>query len=108
VRPHPLFRREGRDLYVDVPISVKEAILGARVEVPTLTGRVTLSIPPGTDGGAKLRLRGKGVPHPSGGDAGDLYVVAQIKVPRDLDDSARTRVGELSELDVSDLRKHLE
>jgi DnaJ-class molecular chaperone len=108
VRPHHLFRREGRDLYVDVPISVKEATLGAQVEVPTLTGRVTLSIPPGTDSGAKLRLRGKGVPQPSGRDAGDLYVVAQIKVPRDLDDSAKARVEELTEFDIPDLRKHLE
>jgi len=108
VRPHPLFRRERRDLYVDVPVSVKEAILGARVEVPTLTGRVTLSIPPGTDGGAKLRLRGKGVPHPSGGDAGDLYVVVQIKVPRDLDEAAKARLDDLAELDVPGLRKGLE
>jgi curved DNA-binding protein len=108
VRSHPRFRREQRDLYVDVPISVKEAIFGAKVEVPTLTGRVTVSIPPGTDGGSKLRLRGKGVPHPSGRGAGDLYVVAQIKVPRGLDQSAKKRIEELSELDDPDLRKDLE
>jgi curved DNA-binding protein len=108
VRPHPVFRREDRDLYVDVPVTVREAILGAKVEVPTLTGRVTVSIPPGTDGGAKLRLRGKGVPHPSGGAAGDLYVVVQIKVPRGLDGSAKARLEEFAELDVANLRRDLE
>jgi curved DNA-binding protein len=108
VRPHPVFRREQRDLYVDVPVSVKEAILGAKVDVPTLSGHVTLSIPPGTDSGAKLRLRGKGVPNPSGGGAGNLYVVVQIKVPRGLDESAKARLAELAELDVPDLRRELE
>jgi curved DNA-binding protein len=107
VRPHPLFRREGRDLYIDVPISVREAILGAKVEVPTLMGRVTVSIPPGTDSGSKLRLRGKGVPHPSGGEGGDLYVVVQIKVPRGLDAAAKARIEQLEELDVPDLRGKL-
>jgi curved DNA-binding protein len=109
VRPHPLFRREGRDLYLDVPVSVREAILGAKVEVPTLESRVTVSIPPGTDGGSKLRLRGKGVPHPSGRGAGDLFVVVQIKVPRDLDAAAKARIEELKELDrVPGLREKLE
>jgi curved DNA-binding protein len=108
VRPHPLFRREGRDLYLDLPVSVREAILGAKVEVPTLAGRVTLSVPPGTDGGSKLRLRGKGVPHPSGRGAGDLYAVVQIKVPRDLDAAAKARIEQLEELEVPDLRGKLE
>jgi len=107
VRPHPVFRRKKRDLSVDVPITVREAILGARVEVPTLTGRVTLSIPPGTDGGTRLRLRGKGVPHPSAA-AGDLFAVVQIRVPKDLDAAARKRVEALEELDVADPRKGLE
>jgi curved DNA-binding protein len=108
VRPHPVFRREGRDLYVDVPITAREAILGAKVEIPTLVGRATVSIPPGTDGGSKLRLRGKGVPHPSRGGAGDLYVVVQIKVPRGLDAAAKARVEQLEELEVPDLRGKLE
>jgi DnaJ-class molecular chaperone len=107
VRPHPVFRREGRDLYVDVPITVREAILGSKVEIPTLVGSASVSIPPGTDGGSKLRLRGKGVPHPSGRSAGDLYVVVQIKVPRGLDAAAKARVEQLEELDVPDLREKL-
>ncbi|MFQ5416513.1 MAG: DnaJ C-terminal domain-containing protein [Myxococcota bacterium] len=107
VRPHPLFRREGRDLFLDVPISVREAILGAEVEVPLLDGRVRVSVPSGTDSGARLRLRHKGVPHPSGGVAGDLYVVIQIKVPRDLDDETRARIEALEALHRKDLRNDL-
>jgi curved DNA-binding protein len=108
VRPHALFRREKRDLYLDVPITVKEAILGAKVEVPTLTGRITISVPPGTDGGTKLRLRGKGVPSPSGGQAGDLFAVIQIKVPGDLDEAAKSRLEASGDFDIQDLRKALE
>jgi curved DNA-binding protein len=85
IGPHPFFRREGRDVSLDVPVTVAEAIRGARIEVPTLDGRATVTVPPGTDSGRKLRLRGKGVPDPSGGPSGDLYVVIQIRVPKQLD-----------------------
>jgi DnaJ-class molecular chaperone len=85
VRPHPVFRREGRNLIVDVPLTIAEAIRGAKIEVPTLDGRATLTVPPGTDSGQKLRLRGKGIAAPSGGAPGDLYVVVQIRVPKQLD-----------------------
>jgi DnaJ-class molecular chaperone len=108
VRPHPILRREGRDLHVDVPVTVREAILGAKVEVPTLTGRATVSIPPGTDGGARLRLRGKGIPKTPRGPAGDLFVNVQIKVPKGLDAAARSQIEELEILDVADPRKDLE
>lgn len=107
VRPHGLFRREGRDVFLDVPISVREALLGAKVEVPTLSGRATVTIPAGTSSGTRLRLRGKGVPHPAGGASGDLYVVVQIRVPRRLDADAATRLQEMPELDPPDLRKEL-
>jgi len=108
VRPHRYFRREGRDLYVDLPITVGEATLGAKIEVPTLDGRVTLTVPPGTDSGARLRLRGKGVPHPSGGKPGDLYVVAQIRVPRDLTPAAAEKLRELARFDPRDPRRDLD
>jgi DnaJ-class molecular chaperone len=107
VRPHRFFRREGRDLHLDLPVTVAEATLGARVEVPTLDGRVTLTIPPGTDSGARLRLRGKGVPQPSGGPPGDLYVVVQIRVPRDLPPDAAAKLRELAPFDPPDPRKEL-
>jgi DnaJ-class molecular chaperone len=105
VRPHRFFRREGRDLYLDVPVTVSEATLGAKVQVPTLEGRVTLSVPPGTDSGARLRLRGKGVPHPSGGAPGDLYVVVQIRVPRDLPPAEAAKLEDLAPFEPADLRK---
>jgi len=107
VRPHRFFRREGRDLTLDLPVTVGEATLGAKVEVPTLEGRVTLTIPPGTDSGAKLRLRGKGVPHPSGKAAGDLYVIVQIRVPRKLTSEAAAKLRELERFDPPDPRKEL-
>jgi curved DNA-binding protein len=107
VRPHAFFRRDGRDLLVDVPVSVREASLGAKVEVPTLEGRVTVSIPPGTDSGTKLRVRGKGIPSPSGGAPGDLYAIVQIRVPRDLGPRERELLDELAKRDPADLRKEL-
>ncbi len=107
VRPHPVFRREGRDVLLDVPITVGEAIRGAQIEVPTLEGRATLAIPPGTDSGRKLRLRGKGVPDPSGGARGDLYVVVQIRVPKQLEAEALAHVDALAEAEATDLREGL-
>ena len=77
IRPHRYFRRQGKDLYVDLPLTIAEASLGAKVDVPTLDGMVTVTVPPGTAGGSKLRLAGRGV-KPEGGSAGDLYAVARI------------------------------
>jgi DnaJ-class molecular chaperone len=107
VRPHRFFRREGRDLHLELPVTVAEAALGARVEVPTLEGRVTLTIPPGSDGGSKLRLRGKGVPSPSGGAPGDLYVTVQIRVPKKLPPDAAAQLEKLAEHGPQDLREEL-
>ncbi len=76
--PHPLYRVEGRDVYLELPVTPWEAALGAHVAVPTLGGRVDLKIPPGSQTGRRLRLRGRGLPgHP----AGDQYVVLRIETP---------------------------
>jgi DnaJ-class molecular chaperone len=107
VRPHPVFRREGRNLHATIPIGVSEAVLGAQIEVPTLEGRATVTVPAGTDSGQVLRLRGVGVPDPAGGPPGDLLVTVQIRVPKQLDDEARAKFQELAELDPEDLRKDL-
>ena len=107
VRPHPVFRREGRSLHVEVPISIGEAIRGAKIEIPTLEGRATVTVPPGTDSGRKLRLRGKGIADPGGGPAGDLLVTVQIRVPRDLSEDAQKQVDELAAFDPPDLREEL-
>jgi curved DNA-binding protein len=84
LKPHPLFRATGRDLYLDLPLTPWEAALGATVEVPTLAGAVNLKVPAGAATGQKLRLSGRGLPPPQGqhkGGAGDLFAVLQIVVP---------------------------
>jgi DnaJ-class molecular chaperone len=108
VRSHPLFRRDNRDISLEVPLTIAEATLGTQVEVPTLDGRVTVTIPPGTDSGSKLRLRGKGVPDPSGGAAGDFYVTVKISVPKKLDDVAAQQLRELANDDPTNLRAELD
>jgi DnaJ-class molecular chaperone len=78
VAPHPLFRRSGDDIEVELPVSLAEAVLGARVTVPTVTGPVTLTIPKGSDTGSKLRLRGKGIQKKA--RAGDQYVTLRVVI----------------------------
>lgn len=105
VQDHPLFRREGDDLYCDLPLTVAEATLGTTVTVPTREGDVTLTIPPGTHGGKKLRLPGLGVPHLNGGGAGDLYFVVRIRVPTNLDDTGKELVQGLTAYDPDNPRR---
>ncbi|MEZ6061166.1 MAG: DnaJ C-terminal domain-containing protein [Planctomycetaceae bacterium] len=89
IAAHPWFRREGKNLLVDVPITPTEAALGAKVDVPTLTeGTVVMSIPPGTSSGGKLRLRGKGVRDRKTGERGDQLAVIKIVTPKELSDEA--------------------
>lgn len=107
IRPHPVFERDGQHIRMEVPISIVEAVNGASIEIPTLDGRVQLSIPAGTDGGSKLRLRGKGVPAKPGANAGDLFVTVRIRVPADLDDEQREQLAELLEQDPAELRSDL-
>jgi curved DNA-binding protein len=77
-RPHPFYHVEGRDVFMDLPVAPWEAVLGATVKAPTPTGAVDLKIPPGSAGGRKLRLKGRGIP---GATPGDLYIVLQITLP---------------------------
>lgn len=77
-RPHPFYRTEGRDIYLDLPIAPWEAALGATVKAPTLSGTVELKIPPGSKSGNKMRLKGRGIP---GNPAGHLYAVLQVALP---------------------------
>jgi DnaJ-class molecular chaperone len=79
IAPHPWFRREGDDVHMELPVSLAEAVLGARVPVATVTGPVTMAIPKGSDTGTRLRLRGKGV-HRRGHTAGDQYVTLKVVV----------------------------
>lgn len=86
--PHRLFKANGHDLTLDVPIAPWEAALGAQIEIPTLEGRVSLRIPPGSRSGQRLRLAGKGLPRPHG-TAGDLYAVLSVALPETLSERER-------------------
>ncbi|MCI0685180.1 MAG: J domain-containing protein [Gemmataceae bacterium] len=93
IEPHPYFRREDNDLVVETPITVSEAILGAKVDVPTIDGaKLTVKIPPGTSSGARLRLRGKGI------KGGDQYVQIKIVVPAAADARSRELIEEFAQL----------
>jgi curved DNA-binding protein len=81
LRPHPLVRREGRDLHLDLPVTVPEAVNGAEVTLPTFEGPVRLRVPAGSQSGTRLRLRGKGLPGLRGEERGDLYAVIKIVLP---------------------------
>ena len=103
VRAHEYFRREGDDIYVSVPISITEAALGAKVDVPTLDGTSTVTVPAGTASGRKLRLRGKGVRRASS-EPGDQYVVIQIVPPPSPGEREKQLLTELQGLLAHDPR----
>ncbi len=107
VEPHPLFERKGDNIYVRVPVTVSEAALGAKVEVPTLDGPATIRIPPGTQSGQKLRLRGKGAPSLRGNVRGDQFVEVQVVVPRVADERSKEILRELARLNPGDPRGDL-
>jgi curved DNA-binding protein len=97
VEAHPYFKRDGRDLQVEVPITVAEAILGAKIDVPAIDGMKSLTIPPGSSSGQKLRLKGKGIPASGGKPEGDLFVVLKIVVPKTTDAASRRLIQEFAE-----------
>ena len=98
VQEHPFFTRKGDSVHCEVPISVWEAILGARIRVPTPSGEAILVIPPGTTGGQVFRLRGQGLPKLSGAAMGDLYVTVRVEIPIGLDARTQELVRELQRL----------
>lgn len=106
VRPHPYFRREGNDIYIDAPITLKEALLGAEIEVPTVDGHTRIKTPAGTQGGQKLRIKGKGGYGPRG-ERGDEYVVINIALPKHIDARSKELIEEFSDLNPYDPRKGL-
>ena len=107
VTEHPLMRREGQDLSLDLPVTVSEAGLGAEIKVPIFGGSVTVTLKPGTQSGTKLRLRGKGVPGLRGSDTGDLFLVVMIKLPEHLDETAKKAVHTLETHYLGDVRAKL-
>ncbi len=107
IRPHPLFERKEDDIYVEIPITVVEAALGAEIEVPTLRGKVSMKIPPETSSGKTFRLTGYGTPHVRGGGRGDQFVKVRVVLPSRLTDIERKHFEELKQLRRDNPRAHL-
>lgn len=108
VEPHSFFERHGDDIYTKVPITVAEASLGAKVEVPTIDGRAQVRIPPGTDSGKRLRLREKGAPSTRNpGKRGDQIVEVEVVVPRPEDEKVRNLLKELAKVAPQDPRHEI-
>jgi molecular chaperone DnaJ len=105
VEPHPFYRRDGEDLYCEVPITITEAALGGHVEVQTPEGAVVIEVPSGTQTGQRFRLRKRGLPRPGGGGRGDLYVEARVWVPRVRDDHSRDLLLEFARLNPESPRR---
>lgn len=103
---HPRFEVAGHDLYLQVPLAPWEAVLGAEIELPTLDGRLKLTVKPGARGGQKLRLSGKGLPR-RGEGAGDLYAVLQIVTPSVISEKEKQLFEELAASSSFDPRAHL-
>lgn len=96
VASHPYFRRHGKDLEVEMPVTLLEAALGAKIDLPTPKGTITLTIPPGTSGGRRLRVRGHGVQSAKGGP-GDLFAVVRIVLPEQVDAESESLLRQLDE-----------
>jgi len=105
LKPHDLFRVTGHDLYLELPVAPWEAALGAEVQIPTLDGRVSVKVPAGSRAGQKLRVRGKGLPRPGGGE-GDLYAVLQIVTPSVLSEREKQLYRELQQASSFNPRGH--
>ena len=103
--PHPLYRVDGKDVYLEVPLTPWEAALGATVKVPTPEGHVDLKVPAGTRDGRKLRLKGRGIP---GNPAGHLYVIARLTLPPADSEAAKRLYREMRDTMPYNPRKHIE
>jgi molecular chaperone DnaJ len=108
VQPHELFRREGDDLHLTVPIAVHEAALGAKIDVPTLDGPARLRVPPGTQSGQRFRLRERGIPSPRDGRRGDVVVEVRLTLPKLLDERSKELLREFGRINnAEDVRREL-
>jgi molecular chaperone DnaJ len=99
VEDHPVFARDGSDLYCKIPVTFSQAALGAQIEVPSLEGKESLNIPEGTQTGTRFRIRGKGIPKLEGHGRGDLHVVVTVVTPARLNKEQRRLLEELAGLD---------
>jgi molecular chaperone DnaJ len=98
LKPHPAFTRKGENIYVDLPVTFGEAALGAKIEVPTVGGAAAMTLPPGTQGGQKFKLSGKGFPSPKTGHRGDLFITIKIVVPKIIPEKSKSFIEEIETL----------
>lgn len=107
VKPHRLFKRKGDDVYLELPITFNEAALGAKIEIPTLDGTANMTLPAGTQGGQRLKLKGKGFPATKSGVRGNQYVDIKIVIPKGIDTKEREIVERIETLYKENPRKGL-
>ncbi len=106
IKEHPLFKRDGRDLICDFPVTYTQAALGADVEIPVLEGRHQQTFPPGTQPGDVIRIRGGGMPDLRSGRSGDLLVQIQVEVPTKLSEEHESLLRQLAELENANVSEH--
>ena len=106
VKKHRMFRREGSDLVLQVPLSYSQAVLGTEIEIPTLNGRKTLKVAKGTQSGEVFQLRGQGIPDPRSGIKGDLLVQTFIEIPKKVSAKQEELLRQLAELDEEHVTPH--
>lgn len=107
VEDHPYFHRDGNNITLEVPLTIAEATLGTKLDIPTLSGETTVTIPPGSSGGKKLRLKGKGIKGHRSKTNGDMYLILKISVPEKLDKASKKLLQDFEEMNPqTDIRKH--
>lgn len=102
VKDHPLFKRDGQDIYISLPLTITEAALGCKKEIPTLDGSVILNVPAGSQSGEKHRIKGKGLSSPSRRGVGDLYVILNVVIPKKLDRKQKKILEDLNKTNLKD------
>lgn len=100
VKEHPIFKREENDIYMDLPITITEAVLGCKKEIPTIYGNLVLQIDAGTQNDTKMRIKGKGVANPNTGRKGDMYVIINVMIPTKLDREQKQLFKSLADTDL--------
>jgi molecular chaperone DnaJ len=107
IRPHAYFTRQGHDILCEVPVTLAELTLGGKINVPTINGKTTMTIPAGTQNGRVFRLRGKGVPYLKGSGQGDQYVKVQVVLPETLDELSCRLIAEFDQRNPLQPRRHM-
>ncbi len=100
VKDHPLFERKGKDIILEVPLTITEAILGCKKEIPTITGTTVIEIEPGTQSGEELRLKGKGIKEEKTGRTGDMIIITNVVIPKKLDRTQKSLIKDLNETNL--------